>query len=260
MRDARPETPAMKADGASAPATPEPRPLAGSSAPTDAALAQEADAQAPAITTEQAIIMVHDVRDLVGVGAYAGVVEAATARLMRELQRITGRELWTDQGGASAAWSAQDGLLQVEAWPSIQRTIGDALRVRRDRLATSGGVDRDLIPTEAVAALTAMPARVARPMTQAELERVWDLLGAGLFRLSIFGSPVPAGMTMAADGTIWVSIGVTEKKALSALAARLIEPGINAAARVIVGRVQPGRLAELVLDPSVVSCMPVDAP
>ena len=260
MRDARPETPAMKADGASAPATPEPRPLGGSSAPTEAALAREADAQAPAITTEQAIIMVHDMRDLVGVGADAGVVEAATARLMRELQKITGRELWTDQGGASAAWSAQDGLLQVEAWPSIQRTIGDALRVRRDRLATSGGVDRDLIPAEAVAAVTAMRTRLARPMTQAELERVWDLLGAGLFRLSIFGSPVPAGMTMAADGTIWVSIGVTEKMAVPALAARLIEPGINDAARVIVGRVQPGRLAELVLDPSVVSCMPVVAP
>jgi hypothetical protein len=62
------------------------------------------------------------------------------------------------------------------------------------------------------------------------------------------------------DGSVWISIGVTEKHVLGALAARLTEPGINDAARVVIGRVQPARLAELVQDPAVTAVNLIPAP
>ena len=48
--------------------------------------------------------------------------------------------------------------------------------------------------------------------------------------------------------------------ALGALAARLSEPGINEAARVVVGRALPARLAELVQDPAITAVNVIPAP
>ena len=62
------------------------------------------------------------------------------------------------------------------------------------------------------------------------------------------------------DGTVLVSSVVTEKAALGALAARLSEPGINDAARVVVGRALPARLAELVQDPAITAVCTIPAP
>jgi hypothetical protein len=215
---------------------------------------------APVAPAEDPIIVLYDVRDLVGLGADAAIVTQATDRLVRELQKLTGRELWTDQGGRSAAWSANDGLLRIEAWPSLQRMIDGALRTRRSAMSATGGIDRDLVPTESVAAVTAMRARIARPLTTAELDRAWDLLGADLFRAALLGAPPSATPSTIPDGSVWVSLAVTENSAPGALAARLLEPGINDAARVVVGRVQPARLAELVQDPTVVAVNTIPAP
>ena len=215
---------------------------------------------APVAPAEDPVIVLYDVRDLVGLGADQAVVTQATERLVRELQKLTGRELWTDQGGRSAAWSAQDGLLKVEAWPSLQRMIDSALRTRRSAMGATGGIDRDLVPAEAAAAITSMRARVARPLTATELDRAWDLLGAELVRAALLGASPSAALSTMPDGSVWISIGVTEKHVLGALAARLTEPGINDAARVVIGRVQPARLAELVQDPAVTAVNLIPAP
>jgi len=215
---------------------------------------------APVAPAEDPVIALYDVRDLVGLGADPSIVTQATERLVRELQKLTGRELWTDQGGRSAAWSAQDGLLKVEAWPSLQRMIDSALRTRRSAMGATGGIDRDLVPAEAAAAITSMRARVARPLTATELDRAWDLLGAELVRAALLGASPSAALSTMPDGSVWISIGVTEKHVLGALAARLTEPGINDAARVVIGRVQPARLAELVQDPAVTAVNLIPAP
>lgn len=215
---------------------------------------------APVAPAEDPVIVLYDVRDLVGLGADQAIVTQATERLVRELQKLTGRELWTDQGGRSAAWSAQDGLLRIEAWPSLQRMIDGALRTRRAAMSTTGGIDRDLVPTESGAAITAMRTRIARPLTTAELDRAWDLLGAELFRAALLGAPPSASSSTMPDGSVWVSIAVTENSNLGALAARLSEPGINEAARVVVGRALPARLAELVQDPAITAVNTIPAP
>jgi len=215
---------------------------------------------APVAPAEDPVITLYDVRDLVGLGADQAIVTQATERLVRELQKLTGRELWTDQGGRSAAWSAQDGLLRIEAWPSLQRMIDGALRTRRSAMTATGGLDRDLVPAEAGAAITAMRTRIARPLTTTELDRAWDLLGADLVRAALLGAPPSATASTLPDGTVWVSIVVTEKAALGALAARLSEPGINDAARVVVGRALPARLAELVQDPAITAVSTIPAP
>lgn len=218
------------------------------------------DRAAAVAPTEDPVIVLYDIRDLVGVGAEPAIVTQATERLVRELQKLTGRELWTDQGGHSAAWSAQDGLLKVEAWPSLQRMMETALRTRRSAMGATGGIDRDLVPAEAAAAIMSMRARVARPLTATELERAWDLLGAELVRAALLGASPNAASSTMPDGSVWVLIGVTEKHAIDALAAQLTEPGINDAARVVMGRVQPARLAELVQDPAVTAVNVVPAP
>ena len=217
-------------------------------------------AEAPVAPAEDPVTVLYDVRDLVGLGADPAIVTQATERLVRELQKLTGRELWTDQGGRSAAWSAQDGLLRIEAWPSLQRMIDSALRTRRSAMGATGGIDRDLVPAEAAAAITSMRARVVRPLTATELDRAWDLLGAELFRAALLGAPPSASSSTMPAGSVWISIGVTEKHVLGALEARLTEPGINDAARVVIGRVQPARLAELVQDPAVTAVNLIPAP
>lgn len=219
-----------------------------------------AEPAAPVAPAEDPVIVLHDVRDLVGLGAEPAVVAQATERLVRELQRFTGRELWTDQGGRSAAWSAQDGLLRIEAWPSLQRMIDGALRTRRAAMGATGGIDRDLVRADEGAAITAMRARVARPLTTAELARAWDLLGTDLIRAALLGAPPAGTLGTMEDGSVWVSISVTENNALGRLAPGLVEPGINAAARVVVGRVQPVRLVELVQDPGVAAVDTIPAP
>ena len=218
------------------------------------------DRAAAVAPAEDPLIVLYDIRDLVGVGAEPAIVTQATERLVRELQKLTGRELWTDQGGHSAAWSAQDGLLKVEAWPSLQRMMDTALRTRRSAMGATGGIDRDLVPAEAAAAIMSMRARVARPLTATELERAWDLLGAELVRAALLGASPNAASSTMPDGSVWVLIGVAEKHAIGALAAQLTEPGINDAARVVMGRVQPARLAELVQDPAVTAVNVVPAP
>lgn len=215
---------------------------------------------APVAPAEDPVIALYDVRDLVGLGADPAIVAQATERLVRELQKLTGRELWTDQGGRSAAWSAQDGLLRIEAWPSLQRMIDGALRTRRAAMSATGGIDRDLVPAESGAAITAMRTRIARPLTTAELDRAWDLLGAELFRAALLGAPPSASSSTMPDGSVWVSIAVNENSALGAIAARLSEPGINEAARVVVGRALPARLAELVQDPAITAVNTLPAP
>jgi len=215
---------------------------------------------APIAPAEDPVIVLYDVRDLVGLGADQAVVTQATERLVRELQKLTGRELWTDQGGRSAAWSAQDGLLRIEALPSLQRMIDSALRTRRSAMGATGGIDRDLVPAEAAAAITSTRARVARPLTTAELDRAWDLLGAELFRAALLGARPSTSSSTMPDGSVWVSIAVTENSPLGALAARLSEPGINEAARVVVGRALPARLAELVQDPAITAVNVIPAP
>ncbi|MDI9410433.1 MAG: hypothetical protein QM519_02740, partial [Bacteroidia bacterium] len=215
---------------------------------------------APVASAEDPVIALYDVRDLVGLGADPAIVAQATERLVRELQKLTGRELWTDQGGRSAAWSAQDGLLRIEAWPSLQRMIDGALRTRRAAMSATGGIDRDLVPAESGAAITAMRTRIARPLTTAELDRAWDLLGAELFRAALLGAPPSASSSTMPDGSVWVSIAVNENSALGAIAARLSEPGINEAARVVVGRALPARLAELVQDPAITAVNTLPAP
>ena len=127
-------------------------------------------------------------------------------------------------------------------------------------MTATGGLDRDLVPAEAGAAITAMRTRIARPLTTAELDRAWDLLGADLVRAALLGAPPAATVSTLPDGTVWVSIAVTESSALGALAARLSEPGINEAARVVVGRALPARLAELVQDPAVTAVNTLPAP
>ena len=127
-------------------------------------------------------------------------------------------------------------------------------------MTTTGGLDRDLVPAEAGAAITAMRTRIARPLTTTELDRAWDLLGADLVRAALLGAPPSATASTLPDGTVWVSIVVTEKAALGALAARLSEPGINDAARVVVGRALPARLAELVQDPAITAVSTIPAP
>ncbi|MBM4051460.1 MAG: VWA domain-containing protein [Planctomycetes bacterium] len=219
-----------------------------------------AEPAAPVAPAEDPVIVLHDVRDLVGLGAEPAVVAQATERLVRELQRFTGRELWTDQGGRSAAWSAQDGLLRIEAWPSLQRMIDGALRTRRAAMGATGGIDRDLVRADEGAAITAMRARVARPLTTVELARAWDLLGTDLIRAALLGTPPAGTLGTMEDGSVWVSISVTENNALGRLASGLVEPGINAAARVVVGRVQPVRLVELVQDPGVAAVNTIPAP
>jgi hypothetical protein len=228
----------------------------------DASNAGEAAGEpaAPVAPAEEPVIVLHDARDLVGLGADAAIVTQATERLVHELQKLTGRELWTDQGGRSAAWSAQDGLLRIEAWPSLQRMIDGALRTRRSAMSATGGIDRDLVPAESGAAITALRARITRPLTTTELDRAWDLLGADLFRAALLGAPPSATSSTMPDGSIWISIAATEPSALGALAARLSEPGINEAARVVVGRLQPARLAELVQDPAVMAVNTIPAP
>lgn len=127
-------------------------------------------------------------------------------------------------------------------------------------MTATGGLDRDLVPAEAGAAITAMRTRIARPLTTTELDRAWDLLGADLVRAALLGAPPSATASTLPDGTVWVSIVVTEKAALGALAARLSEPGINDAARVVVGRALPARLAELVQDPAITAVSTIPAP
>jgi len=231
----------------------EPRDASHGSEPTE-------EPSAPVAPAEDPVIVLHDVRDLVGLGAEPAVVAQATERLVRELQRFTGRELWTDQGGRSAAWSAQDGLLRIEAWPSLQRMIDGALRTRRAAMSATGGIDRDLVRADEGAAITAMRARVARPLTTVELARAWDLLGTDLIRAALLGTPPAGTLGTMEDGSVWVSISVTENNALGRLASGLVEPGINAAARVVVGRVQPVRLVELVQDPGVAAVNTIPAP
>ena len=231
----------------------EPRDASHGSEPTE-------EPSAPIAPAEDPVIVLYDVRDLVGLGADQAVVTQATERLVRELQKLTGRELWTDQGGRSAAWSAQDGLLRIEAWPSLQRMIDGALRTRRAAMSATGGIDRDLVPAESGAAITAMRSRIARPLTTADLDRAWDLLGAELFRAALLGARPSTSSSTMPDGSVWVSIAVTENSPLGALAARLSEPGINEAARVVVGRALPARLAELVQDPAITAVNVIPAP
>jgi hypothetical protein len=209
---------------------------------------------------EDPVTVLYDVRDLVGVGAEPAIVTQATDRLIRNLQTLTGRELWTDQGGRSAAWSAQDGLLRIEAWPSLHEMIDRALRTRRSAMTATGGIDRELVPTEAVQAITAMRARIARPLSATELERAWDQLGADLFRTALLGAAPAASSGTGPDGSVWVSMAVTEKSAIAALAGQFAQASVNEAARVVVGRVQPARLAELVQDPRVTAVTTMAAP
>jgi hypothetical protein len=209
---------------------------------------------------EDPVTVLYDVRDLVGVGAEPAIVTQATDRLIRNLQTLTGRELWTDQGGRSAAWSAQDGLLRIEAWPSLHEMIDRALRTRRSAMAATGGIDRELVPAEAVQAITAMRARIARPLSATELERAWDQLGADLFRTALLGAAPAASSGTGPDGSVWVSVAVTEKSAIAALAGQFAQASVNEAARVVVGRVQPARLAELVQDPRVTAVTTMAAP
>jgi hypothetical protein len=138
--------------------------------------------------------------------------------------------------------------------------IDGALRTRRSAMSATGGIDRDLVPAESGAAITALRARITRPLTTTELDRAWDLLGADLFRAALLGAPPSATSSTMPDGSIWISIAATEPSALGALAARLSEPGINDAARVVVGRLQPARLAELVQDPAVMAVNTIPAP
>jgi hypothetical protein len=214
----------------------------------------------PAVALEDPSTVLYDVRDLVGVGAEPAIVTQATDRLIRNLQTLTGRELWTDQGGRSAAWSAQDGLLRIEASPSLHEMIDRALRTRRSAMAATGGIDRELVPAEAVQAITAMRARIARPLSATELERAWDQLGADLFRTALLGAAPAASSGTGPDGSVWVSMAVTEKSAIAALAGQFAQASVNEAARVVVGRVQPARLAELVQDPRVTAVTTMAAP
>jgi hypothetical protein len=228
-------------------------------APTSA-LGDDGDPLPAVAPIEDPVTVLYDVRDLVGVGAEPAIVTQATDRLIRNLQTLTGRELWTDQGGRSAAWSAQDGLLRIEAWPSLHEMIDRALRTRRSAMTATGGIDRELVPTEAVQAITAMRARIARPLSATELERAWDQLGADLFRTALLGAAPAASSGTGPDGSVWVSMAVTEKSAIAALAGQFAQASVNEAARVVVGRVQPARLAELVQDPRVTAVTTMAAP
>jgi hypothetical protein len=228
-------------------------------APTSA-LGDDGDPLPAVAPIEDPVTVLYDVRDLVGVGAEPAIVTQATDRLIRNLQTLTGRELWTDQGGRSAAWSAQDGLLRIEAWPSLHEMIDRALRTRRSAMAATGGIDRELVPAEAVQAITAMRARIARPLSATELERAWDQLGADLFRTALLGAAPAASSGTGPDGSVWVSMAVTEKSAIAALAGQFAQASVNEAARVVVGRVQPARLAELVQDPRVTAVTTMAAP
>ncbi|MFM1883544.1 MAG: hypothetical protein RJA05_1953, partial [Planctomycetota bacterium] len=227
----------------------------------------ELDAQAPRDGTnlpvpsgdaeaEDPVIEVHDARDLVGVGAGAAIVDEATARLVRELQKVTGRELWVDQGGASIAWSAKDGLLMVDAWPSIQRTIAVTIRTRRAMAASNGGLDRDLLGEVGMTAAKAAQASLAPPLEVGALDRTMDLLGPGLALTALIGAPLPDGLSAQADGTIWVSIGVGGESSVSSARAAferagLVDIAVNDAARVVVGRILPSKLPALVQDQAV---------
>jgi hypothetical protein len=55
-------------------------------------------------------------------------------------------------------------------------------------------------------------------------------------------------------------MAVTEKSAIAALAGQFAQASVNEAARVVVGRVQPARLAELVQDPRVTAVTMMAAP
>ncbi len=245
------------------------KPYGGQDIPMPAA-GREHDAPAEAAVSaappaEESILMLHDVRDLVGLGADPAVVTQAAERLMRDLQSTTGRELWTDQGGASAAWTVQDGLLLVEAWPSVQRTISDTLRARRATLdnAVDQGIDPVLIPADAKAAASAARNLRCAVLTTDQLDRVFDLLGPAFTRASLFGQELPSGCALDADGMLLVSVGLSAADsggidaAMKALHdAGLVDGVSNAAARLVIGRIKPSQLAAIALVPVVASIEP----
>lgn len=219
----------------------------------------------PTAPAEDPVIEVHDVRDLVGVGAGAAIVDEATTRLVRELQKVTGRELWVDQGGRSIAWSAKDGLLMVDAWPSVQRTIAEAIRTRRTMAASTGGIDRDLVSEAGAAAARAAQASLAPPMTADALSRAMDLLGRDLAMAALMAAALPHGVSAQADGTIWVSIGVGGESSVGSARtaferAGLLDASTNDAARVVFGRILPSKLPALVQEQSVTALEAVTLP